>query len=266
MNYFVFADESGNLISDRFFGIGILMIPNTEELYQFVESAYCKIRALAEEQREKTIQSYLEKGDLQKLSNFSKSAKNFELKFIYINFLNNQIYRKLLKDYFQILDVRFSAIIIDRLDPNYHPDNFFTNTWDMYSGFLATLLSSNLKNIPDCQLCLLPDYLNIPNLKGITFEGTIMNKLKKRLGDEICQKSIFNITRLESHSHLLIQLVDILLGCVIYDFKIQNAIISKKPRKEPVVNVIRELMDKNNLAQNFTKNSPNYFSVWKIKF
>lgn len=265
-NYFVFADESGTLISDRYFGIGVLVLSEPEYLYTSVQKSFDKIRTLSKNQREKTITEYLQNNEYHKLSKYSSQQLPFELKFTNINSLNNSVYLELIRNYFTFPSAKFSAIIVDREDPNFNPSPKFSNTWDMYSGLFSTLIAGLLRNLNNSQICLLPDYLYVPNDYGETFEKTIKRKLKKRLQDEMYTKSIFNITRLESHSHLLIQLVDILLGSILYDFKISSGLIQPNKRKEAVVDEIRKNINKSTLAGNYTVNSPSYFSIWKIKF
>jgi hypothetical protein len=265
-NYFVFADESGTLISDRYFGIGVLALSEPEQLYATVQNSFDKIRTHSKNQREKTIAEYLQNNEYHKLAKFSSQQLPFELKFTNINSLNNSVYQELVRNYFTLPAVKFSAIIVDREDPNFNPSSQFSNTWDMYSGFFSTLIAGLLRNLNDSQICLLPDYLYVPHDFGETFEQTIKRKLKKRLQEEVYSKSIFNITRLESHSHLLIQLVDILLGSILYDFKISAGLIQPNKRREIVVDEIRKKIDRSSLAGNYTVNTPSYFSTWKIKF
>jgi Protein of unknown function (DUF3800) len=264
-NYFVFADESGTLLSERFFGIGILMIDRPYKLYDSILSCALEIRELSRKQREKTIIEHQNKNNLSALSKLSIKNDKFELKYTKINSQNNSIYKKIIRNYFNFFEAKFSVIIIDRDDPNFKPYNIFTSTWDMYSSFFSTLIIGNLKNMVKPQLCILPDYLNISKKYNESFEETILNKIKRKLSPELYYNSIFNICRLESHSNLLIQLVDILLGCVLYDFKLNEGLITPNIRKGPVVDELRSILKRKTLYGNYTINNPSYFSVWKIK-
>ena len=78
--------------------------------------------------------------------------------------------------------------------------------------------------------------------------------------------NIFGVSRLESHSSLLLQVVDILLGCVMFDYKNQVGLISEKlaVKQEMVVERLREKLNTKSLAQNKTYHKPNYFSVWEF--
>jgi hypothetical protein len=71
---------------------------------------------------------------------------------------------------------------------------------------------------------------------------------------------LFWITRIESHSAPFVQLVDILIWSVAYDF--YN---NKKSRKEWFMENLRKMMDVNSFWKNLTKNKPIYFSVWEFK-
>lgn len=62
-------------------------------------------------------------------------------------------------------------------------------------------------------------------------------------------------------------MVDVLLGCVAYDFKIQNGLM-KEDLTNPKTKLLNYLKEKYNspvLAQNQTLHKPNYFSVWLFK-
>ncbi|KAB2843854.1 MAG: hypothetical protein F9K45_05550 [Melioribacteraceae bacterium] len=97
-----------------------------------------------------------------------------------------------------------------------------------------------------------------------SYEEELLKKLRRKLSKYNKEHYIY-ITRLESHSNFFIQLTDILLGSVIYDFKKSFELITENnsERKEPVVSALRKILRKTNLADNFTVNKPNYFSVGK---
>lgn len=99
-----------------------------------------------------------------------------------------------------------------------------------------------------------------------TFELSLKDAIHARLAKSTIQSSVFGVTRLESHAFLLLQLVDVLLGAVVYDFKKAEGIIAPKlvQRQEPVVEMVRKSLGTTSLAVSRTYNSPSYFSVWKF--
>ena len=267
-NYFAFIDESGNLSTERYFGLGMLLLDKVGPLYDAIKPYYDKVRDIAKIQKEKTINDLMENNKYEEIVAIARSGKKFELKFKYVNFNNNVIYKEIINTYFQFSDCRFSAVIIDRRDPNFKPNEVFTSPWYMYMSYTAMLLAANINNLDECRVCILADDLTKPRNIQETFEEALMNKIYSRLNQDGIERTIFNIARLESHSSLMLQLVDILLGCVMYDFKKKVGLISEKlaRRQEIVVKEVRDILKKPSLAEHFTANKPSYFNVWKIRW
>lgn len=267
-NYFAFIDESGNLSSERYFGLGMLLIEEVGSLYDAIKPYYYHAREIARAQKEKTINDYRENGRYDELVKIAKSTKTFELKFKLINYTNNAVYRNLVGTLFNYTEARFSTIVIDREDPNFKPGSIFSDPWSMYISYAATLIAGDLNNLKNCRICVLADDLTKPSGIKETFEETLRKKIRSKLRKDGKIRSIFNITRLESHSSLMLQLVDILLGSVMYDFKYEAGLISEKlsERQGPVVGEVRKNLGKHSLAEHFTTNKPLYFNVWKMKW
>lgn len=267
-NYFAFIDESGNLSQERYFGLGMLLVEKVGPLYDALKPFYDKVRDLSKLQKEKTIQGLLKNSQYNDLAAIAQSTKRFELKFKFINFTNNEVYQELVKTYFQFPEVRFSAVIVDRQDPQFKPDEMFSSPWHMYMSYAALLLAGNINNLGDCRVCVLADDLTKPKDIEQSFEEALTQKIEQKLKQDGIERYIFNIARLESHSSLMLQTVDILLGCVMYDFKKQAGLISAKlaQRQEKVVKEVRDILKEPSLAQHFTTNTPSYFNVWKMRW
>jgi hypothetical protein len=268
-NYFAFIDESGNLASERYFGIGMLLIEDAGFLYDAIKPFYDKARDIAKAQKEKTITDYLQNGKYNDLAVIAKASRGFELKFKYINFTNNAIYTELLRKYFTFPVCRFSAIVVDRQDEDFKPQEIFANPWSMYlRSYSALLLAGNMNNLDGCNVCVLADDLTKPKFITTTFENALRSKILQKLKQDGCDRSVFNVTRLEFHASLMLQLVDILLGSVLYDFKKTSGLIGEKlkQRQEIVAQTAREAIGRTTLADHFTANKPSYFNVWKMKW
>lgn len=267
-NYFAFIDESGNLASERYFGIGMLLIKDAGSLYDTIKPFYDKARDIARAQKEKIITDYLKNNKNEELAAIAKASVGFELKFKYINFTNNAVYAELLRKYFTFPECRFSAIVVDRQDKDFKPQEVFANPWSMYLSYSALLLSGNMNNLSGCNVCVLADDLTKPRAITATFEDALYSKITQKLKSDGFARGIFNATRLESHASLMLQIVDILLGAVLYDFKKAQGLISEKlgQRQEMAVQVIREMIGRSSLAEHFTANTPSYFNVWKMKW
>lgn len=267
-NYFAFIDESGNLASERYFGLGMLLIDQVGLLYDALKPFSDKIRDSAKIQKEKTINDLMHNRNYEELAAIVRSSRKFELKFKYVNFTNNSVYRGLVKEYFKFPECRFSAAIIDREDPSFRPQEVFASPWFMYLSYAAMLLAANINNLDHCSVCVLADDLSRPKFVKTTFEEALAGKIADRLKDNGVERKVFNVARLESHSSLLLQLVDILLGCVMYDFKKNTGLIGEMlaQRQEPVVAEVRESLGRITLAEHFTSHKPSYFNVWKVRW
>lgn len=139
--------------------------------------------------------------------------------------------------------------------------------WDTYIHRAAMLFANNIKNIVPCNVCILADDLTRPKEIRKTFEKSLKDAVNNRLSSMNIDNSIFGVARLESHSSLMLQIVDILLGAVMYDFKKEQGLISEKlsERQEIVVKEVRKKLITDSLSLNKTWHSPNYFSVWRFK-
>ena len=128
------------------------------------------------------------------------------------------------------------------------------------------LIANNIKNISPCNLCILADDLTRPSDIKKSFERSLADAIKYRLTKNKMPDTVFGVSRLESHSSLLLQVVDILLGAVMYDFKKSAGLISDKlsEKQEIVVDNLKQKLGTTSLAQNKTYHKPSYFSVWEL--
>lgn len=243
--YFVFIDETGNNTQEQFLGIGCLLVP-VEHIGAYHEHLKVKssqiITAVKEKERE--LQSVLTSDDL---VNFLKGRQGpYEMKFKSINATTVERYEWLVSQYFRFPEVHFCCLVIDK---HQYPIPTGMDYFDAYMHQLSMLIRNN---VGDAEFVVLPDDITVPN--GKEYEGTLMSHLS-RYG-----KNCFGVHRLESHSDLFLQMVDVLIGAVVYDFKgvahEQKARVSQK---------IAAKLGRSTLAEKFTVSAPaapNYFSVW----
>lgn len=267
-DYFAFIDESGNNDQDLFFGIGMLLIDNVGDLYDAVRPFYDRAYTLAVSRRHKRIDQCMTDGLYTDLVKIARSNQMFELKYKRINNSNNYIYRDLISTYFSFPNARFSAIIIDRSDPNFRPNEVFADPWHMYISYAAMLIAGNIKDLDIRSINILADDISKPKIITETYEDSLTRMIGSRVKGSKASNTIINVARLESHSSILLQLVDILLGCVMYDFMKQVNLVGEKraQRREPAIEEIRKNLGKTSLAGHFTVNQPSYFNVWRVKW
>lgn len=268
-NYFAFIDETGNSTQDRFFGLGLLMV-NDEigDFYDDMKIFYDKAYEIARNNKNRRIDELRKNNDIEQIKALAQSNKRFELKFINVGFTNNTVYESLVKKYFTYKSLRFCTLVIDREEKE--PETTWKpalNPWDAYIQQAAMLISNNVKDIQGLkQVCVLADDLSRPRSISKSFEMSLKDSICYRLKKDNKADVVFGITRLESHASLLLQIVDILLGAVLYDYKKSAGLISEtlEKRQEIVVKAIRDSLSTESLAVNKTFHKPSYFSVWRL--
>ena len=260
-NYFAFIDESGNSTQERFFGLGLLIIDDEiGDFYDKMKSYYDKAKDLSYKNKLLRIQNLKRENEVEQLAKIAGSSKNFELKFKYINSTNNDVYKSLVDQYFTYPKIKFCTLVIDR-------DKYKSTLkpCDAYIHQASMLIANNVRNISPCQICVLADDLTRPSTITKSFERSLSDAISARLEKSNSQDKVFGVSRLESHSSLLLQIVDILLGCVMYDYKQNIGLISNKlsAKQGPVVDKVRDYLGAKSLANSHTYHKPNYFSIWE---
>lgn len=265
--YFAFIDESGNNRMDRFFGLGILMIDveNAGRLFEALKPFYINIFNCSRNSKAERLDTLIEDEDFIQLKKICGSLRNFEMKFKYIGFRNNLFYKELIERYFNFPTAQFCCLVFDREKHKDRLEKF--DPWNAYINNAAMLLSNNIKRLPSPEICVLADDLTQPKGEDYgNFEDTLTTRTLNRMRSRKVEGTLFGVTRVESHSSIMVQLVDILVGCVMFDFKLNAGLIKDRQfrRKNVIVEKCRELLKKDTLAKNFTKKIPNYFSVWEF--
>lgn len=251
-------DESGNNAQDRFFVLGILMVPVEEigNLFDFLGNISEKIKARSREKMHERIEEDFKSGNLKSVLEQAKSNRSFEMKFSAINKENEDLYIHILHKYFKQTNYRFSAIVFDRESKDFKPEAM--SHWERYLNNAAMLIANNIKNVGEGEFVVIADQITQPE-NHHPYENYLCNKICERLkSKKISEDSLFGTIRMESHSGVFLQLADILVGAVGYDFLGED-----KERKIEFMKVFREKLGVGKIQESMTKNSPNYFSVWK---
>ena len=229
-NYFGFIDETGVLHNDReqrFFGIGLLKCEDTSALYE-------ELRIL-----KNRVESKFKKG-------------NFEFKFSSITGGSHEFYYELINLYSKFATLQFCSLVLDKANPAIKIDEVFPDTWEAYISYSKLLIKNNIK--PNDKVCVIADFLGKPKTSNKYYEPEI-----KALSE------VYNATVLESHASLFIQLVDVLVGCVVYDFRRSRQSEKKFDIiKGRVCDFLRGKLGVKTLDANLTLHQPNYFSVWEF--
>jgi hypothetical protein len=194
---FGFVDESGllNVKSDPYFALGLLKTHRASTLYPLIRSHRCRHEYYA------------------------------ELKFNKLSIRSLPLAIDVFTSVLESDTTSFSSIIIPKHDEDFDPEAYFSNDFFLiYKKFLVLLLKENIGPI-EILTVLADDYFT-PNDKDVidTFEGgirAIVNDNKKRL-------AMTGICQINSKSNDFIQIVDLMLGCVMLDLKIQKGMVDVK--------------------------------------
>lgn len=189
--------------------------------------------------------------------------KSFEFKFN--NITKNAdlpLHQELIDICLTQIGFNFMCIVVDKYGLGLTSP---TSTWDMQISLAKRHIESNVK--ADEQIAIIADYLTKPKASTKYFE----HEMKK------CSK-VFNACMLESDSSAFVQIVDILIGAIVYSFKIEHGLVSPKTPKAKMVSYIEnKLIDAftthhnssgdfkhhKKLAGAFTIFEPFYFNVYK---
>jgi len=237
-NLFGFIDETGVLSKDpnqRFYALGLLKIAETAPLY-------CELVLLRN----------------RILSVMTRLEKPFEFKFNHINRTNYKHYRTLIDLYFSFPQAAFCSFVVDKEAPGFQLEKYFRDVWEAYIGYSRLLVHKNMAS--GDKVCILADYYSKPKASTKFYEVELAKP------DDKGNNPVFNVCMLESHASMYVQLVDVLVGCVVYDFRLQaTPNVKANEFKKGLVELVRRKLSVDSLAGELTKNMPNYFSVWPFK-
>lgn len=233
MNFFGFIDETGilqNAQNQPYFALGLLRLKDTSDLLQQIMSIKARHRGIF------MAQSRINDFDIGELKfNKLKSEKYLEM------------YKDIIRACFSYDHFYFSAKIVDKTSIH---DKENLNTWDLQLKLSKFHIKQHCKN--ENQIAIIADYLNRPKGKP-SFESKI-NKVK----------NVFNACMLESDTSIFIQIVDILIGAIVYRYKNTDKTNTKfKATKMQLVEFIEQQLQAKSKSD---KNRDQYKGVLKGKF
>jgi len=262
-----FVDASGTFHpSDRFFGVGMLTVEDVGQLTDKLHPIFQRVLAISQTYRNQKLDSLLKQNQHEEAIEMLKKTKRFELKFDRLTPVKFEQYKEIIRIFLNNEHNRFAVMVIDRQHENYD-GSIFNTTWDAYTSYLATLVSRELTNLPEKEMFVVLDEISKPKKAKKSLEETIIEKIEKHCVRKYSNKKLCYLggaVRIESHSNLLMQLCDVLLGATMFDVKKNAGILSDKlqKRKEEVVEVLRNGLNKKRLDEPFTVHKPVYFHVW----
>ncbi len=237
---FIFTDESGVVVTSvtqPFYGIGMLKVLDTgpwvDELNRLVDY-YISTVAKAGTRRARATYEF----------HFSKLTAG-----------TRPFYESLINFYVGRPEAHFCALVIDKKQPDIDPIAVCGTPWDALITYSNTLLQSK-SNIQDSERAtVVSDYYQKPRKSTKYYEREIMAKLGNK---------VTNVVMMDSAASIMLQLVDVLLGCVMYHYKLPT-LPAVSAEKKAVADKLAAAYGMPDLARKMTKNHPNYFSVWPFR-
>ena len=230
-----FIDETGILSGLRrqqpVYGIGVLVIPDTRAITNSLYRLHFNFSSdrMAERKRiRRQIQSRAEGPTLQETDRLMHSTRHHEYKFSEVSRFNLQQYIDLLNLYFSFPEPQFHALIMDRLDPCYSLSRWNDDTWHAYAELARELLQERLNR----DVFAIVDLQDKPDHSSVYIE------------DVLCTvPAVKGCLRATSDMSVYLQIVDVLLGCVQFDWKDANGYYGTTSRraveKRELVNFVK---------------------------
>ena len=206
-----FIDETGILSGSPeqqpVYGVGVMVVPDPKAITNSLYRLHFKFGA---DRRRRTnslrreIQSRTTPITPREVDQLMSSTRHHEYKFTEVTRFNLQQYIDLLNVYFTHEDVQFHTVIFDRLEPEFSLLRWDNEEWKAYAEITRELLSARI----DRQIFAILDFQDKPNKAMLHLEDTVC--LAPQVG---------GCLRATSETSVFLQLVDVLLGCVQFDWR-----------------------------------------------
>ena len=266
-NYFAFIDESGILDESKnvqpFFAVGFLKILDTSIISEKLTQKHYDYFSIQKEKRKQFLQDLRDNPKMftaEDLNLLLVSTRHYEYKFTNITFTTLERYKSFLDTAWEF-PLHFCALIIDKTDPLFN-STIYKNYWRAYIKYAKLLCEKNCAN--EESLCVIADYMNKPRGEVMYFEREL-NSLQV----------VFNTLRSHSETFTLLQICDLMLWAVVFQWRQKNGFVKDsnraKAKKDFIDHLVNKLVIPSNkrseypLAQAITCNRPIYLSVWPLQ-
>ncbi len=135
--------------------------------------------------------------------------------------------------------IYFSSIVINKDDIDFEKE-FENNPYKAYQGFTEILLKQSIED--NEVLTILADYVTTP--KDIKFEVDVKHNINKTLD----RLAIGGIHRVDSKGVNIIQIVDLLIGSVVYCYKRDLKLVSGDKNKVKILKLVLEKVQRENFT------------------
>jgi hypothetical protein len=248
---FIFSDESGVVLHDPsqpFYGVGMLKLSDagrwSDALNRILDRYVSAVEFRATTDRVARIRAgHAVRPKVQ----LPRSA--YELKFSEIK-SSTRIHYEEVVDYFTTqTDGYFCALILDKRLPGVDPMAVWGTPWDCLIAYSVMLFRNNIR-LPERAIIIADNYQKPKNHPHF-YERQVASALGNRVA---------NVAMMDSASSVLLQLVDVLLGAVLYHHKLPT-IATPHTGKKAIADRLAAAYGVPTLARSQTHSTPNYFSV-----
>ena len=231
-----FIDETGILSGSPkqqpVYGIGVMVVPDPKSITNSLYRLHFNFSADRQRKRNsirQNIQSRTTPVTLREVDRLMQSTRHHEYKFTEVTRFNLQQYVDLLNIYFSFRDVQFHAVIFDRLEPEFNLARWGNEEWRAYAEVIRELLTARVAR----KIFAILDFQDKPNRSTLYVEDTV------------CQApNVEGCLRVTSETSVFMQLVDVLLGCVQFDWRdsrgLYDAASKRANEKRKLVEFIKE--------------------------
>ncbi|HET9174486.1 MAG TPA: DUF3800 domain-containing protein [Candidatus Saccharimonadales bacterium] len=211
---FGYLDETGLLHkpdTDRFFGMGLLIVQNPRQLHRGV------IR-LKDQRR------------------FHK-----EFKFNHVNSDTLLTYKKLIDIIFDTHGLRFNCYVVDKTA---RTSEHYVRSYNGYAGYLVANAIDQTGSGDSEYITVLADDVSTNSIND-KFESMVRDRVRKVTR----RNALFGICRLESHAVTELQVCDVLVGAVAYAHKMGVGSVSTRGAKAQLVKYVQSKLNVFSLSQ-----------------
>lgn len=218
-----FVDETGILTGSAklqpVYGVGLLVVPDTREItdvFYRLHFNFFSDKAAERKQVRRAVQADGRLPTLGEIDYLMHSTRHHEYKFSGLSRFNLQQYIDILNVYFDCTGLEFHALLMDRTESGASLARWNNDEWEAYTHFARDLLESSLTR----------DVFAIVDLQGKPRRSRV------HLEDVLCSvDAVKGCLRATSDMSIYLQLVDVLLGCVQFDFKDHRGYYATRTKK-----------------------------------
>jgi len=207
-----FFDETGLLNNevDKFFILGMIKCLRPHRLYNLIQ----KIR--------------------------DKNHFYDEIKWKKVNAKNFNIMRRVIDAFFATYNTSFYCIVLHKDNMDF--ERYFNNDFfKVYQSFTPLLLKRNIQ--VDEMVSVIADHYSTPN------KDEFEMKVRNHVNDNGQKMSIHSVVRINSSGSDLIQIADLLMGAVNYEFKLScNLIKNPSTAKVQLLTYLKQILKIENLT------------------